>query len=228
MLRYAGVGLAGVLVGGTAIWSLAPDPVAEGPAAPEALAQDDDLDEPSRPRGAPTTLVECRQALVRKDVEVRAARATAARAVAGRLFEDDEPEPRSGPGAARAGAMTASAEGLPAEGPAGERGPPPGERQRFREAREKAREALVSDLGVTAEEERTLGDALCPQRENERSLLLDFSEGTLDAASFFGAMREERVAAAQALRQALGPDRYRTLRDVGGIGIMAQSLCSRR
>jgi hypothetical protein len=228
LIRYLVGGVLGALLGGISVWAMgAPAAPEEGRDAGEervprrVLERDGpDDDEDSAP-GQPRTLAECKQALVRKDVEMRAVRATAARAVAGALMDDDEP--MAGPTPAGGGGPGAGV-GEPAAPSDPERD---AERARWREASTKVRDALIEDLGMTQDEQRALADAVCPLRENERSLVLEFGDGSLDAEAFFASMAEERRASTQLMRQSLGAERYRRLRNVGGIAMLSRSLCRR-
>ncbi len=227
LIRYVIGGVFGAFFGGLSVWAMGtpPEPVAEE-GEPErrqprrALERGADDDDEGGGPGEPRTFAECKQALVRKDVEIRAVRATAARAVAGALMDDDDP-----PGTPPTGGSTGGGEPAVSADSSDDRN---AERTRWREASTKVREALIEDLGVTEDEQQALSDAVCPLRENERSLMFEFAEGSVSTEAFFATMSEERRASTQLMRQSLGAERYRRLRDVGGIGILSRSLCRRR
>jgi len=221
MIKYVLGGAVGLLVGGVGVWTLRGEAAAttseervrpeEGPAPREERAD--------ASAHEPTTFAECRQALVRKDVEVRAAQATAARAVAKQLFDEDDVPSRSAPQAG-VDVTTSATTRTPEERAQA--------REQWREAATKVHDALVSELGVTPEEEHTLADSICPSRENQRSLFMEYSEGNLDTPGLFAALRDERAVSTEGIRQTLGAERFAKLDSVGGAGILSRSICRRR
>jgi len=224
-MKLLSIGMAiGLVVGGFSMWAIVggePDGPRSDEQSPRrrdvnrAFVEDEDED---APRGAPTTLAECRQSLVAKEVEIRAVRATAARAVAGALVSDDDDAP------GEPGAAAHRTEGGDGEDPAA-RAARRAEREHWREASKKVREALVEELGVTQDEEQSLADAVCPQRENERSLYYQYADGSLDVDGLFTALAQERHEATRAMRQSLGKGRFAKLRRVGGLPVLSRTLC---
>jgi hypothetical protein len=166
--------------------------------------------EPPAGDEAPRDLAECRRALFQREVDLRGAQTTAARAVAGprsiRAFDDEEEPPADEAAAA----------------------PDAEERRRYREAREKVRDAVVEQMAITDEEKRALADVMCPQRDNERQLLSEYAAGRLDAQALFRSIAEERATSSEGMRRSLGSGRFRRLQRVGALSLLAPRLCTKR
>lgn len=213
------VGLTCFFAGGLSVWALRSEADVGSDGAGERPATETGpqrrTEEGRVVRAAPESLAECRQTLVQREVELRTARASAARAIRDQIFDDDDlPGPRPAPAAGEGEGETAPAE--------------PSDRERFRAATQKLREAVVSEMEITPEEQAALADSVCPRRENERSLYYDFAEGSIDTPTLMRLIRDERREATQAMTRALGRERYQQLRDFGGLGVVSRGLCGRR
>lgn len=221
MIKYAMVALAGILVGGASVWAMRGEATPSEGSAAEPIEPTGREPSPGTTAAQPETLAECRQELVRRDVAVRAAQATAARAVAKQLFDDDEPERGARRGDPGAPDVTTSATTKTPQQRAEQR-------EEWRAASAKVHDAIAAELGITPEEEQSLSEALCPSRENQRSLFMEYGQGNLDTPGLFAALRDERSVSTEGLRQTLGAARFAKLDEVGGAGILARSICRRR
>jgi hypothetical protein len=220
MWKYALSCLAGAFAGGLLVWSLqdeatAADQREEGRALPQKARRGAQ----SSGGSEPTTLSECRQVVARQEFELRAARASTAREVAKELFDGED---------LQAAASSRSRSLSEPEGGAETRDSTKTERQRYREASQKVQEALVSQIGISEDEEAALADVVCTPGENERSLYLEYGDGTLNEQDLFDSIAHERASMMDGMQRTLGVQRLRKLRAVGGVGILARRLCQRR
>ena len=225
MVRYAIVGLASALAGGLAVWAVRPS--AEGDRAHVARstravrgAGPDARSRTEQP--AQADLNECRRALVQQRAELRLVREEAARVEEERVLDDDD---GIGPSRTSSGRVPAASA---ASSKVGDTEQPRSERQRYREATVKVREAVVDHVGVTEDEEQVIKDLVCTQRENVRGLFSDLSDGQIDADAFIQALGQERTLSSEGLRRSLGRRRYNEFRRLGVIGLLVPRLCKQR
>lgn len=221
MLKYAIVGIAGMLAGGLATWALRPTPEGrEGHGTertrtvrePRTVTHDEPVED--------TDFAECRRALVQQRAELRLVREEAARGTAERLLDEEDGVAPSAPSASSP---------HPSVGDANQGGDAqPSERERSRAASERVRETVVEHLGVTEDEQQVIKDLVCTQRDNVRGLYTELGEGRMDADAFVQALAQERTLTSEGLRRSLGSRRYRRFRELGAIGLLTPQLCKKQ
>ncbi len=207
-LRIATV-FALVVLSAAAGWAL------RGDQAPPAAPRDG----PDRSADDAQGLAACREKLVRREVELRAAQKMAARALSGDVADQQEsPEP------APVGSGVKAHDGREwVDVP-----DPALEARRQGDVREQVGTSLARELELSEEDEAVAKDLICSMRANQRSLFSEFSEGRLPDEALWRALGEERATMSEGLRRTLGAERMARLQDLGGIPIWSQTMCQRR